>query len=102
MTSFAIFLTLALTLASGEDLERPLVKIDGQGELLGDVWLSRGLKKPYHAYTTVPYAAPPTGKRRFKPPTPPLKWEGVRDVRDTPQVECAQMTFHEVLLDILG
>ena len=92
-----LLLTLAFALTSGEDdLERPKVTIKAQGELLGDVWTSRGLKRPYHVYNSIPYAAPPTGKRRFMPPEPPLKWSGVRDVRQTPQVECAQMTFHEV------
>jgi para-nitrobenzyl esterase len=27
----------------------------------------------------VPYAAAPTGARRFRPPEPPLSWDGVRD-----------------------
>ena len=27
----------------------------------------------------VPYAMPPTGELRWRPPQPPLMWEGVRD-----------------------
>jgi para-nitrobenzyl esterase len=49
----------------------PLVKIDSgivQGKSVGTV----------NAFLGIPYAAPPVGKLRWKPPMPPPKWEGVR------------------------
>ena len=59
------------------------------------VWLS-SLKHPYDAFTTVPYADPPT---RFQPAK--LKssgWSGIRDSKNYDATTCAQMDFHEVML----
>ncbi len=33
---------------------------------------------PVHAFLGIPYAAPPVGDRRWKPPVPAAKWNGVR------------------------
>jgi len=40
----------------------------------------RGVAVPGgYAFLGLPYAAPPTGNLRWRPPAPPAEWEGVRD-----------------------
>jgi para-nitrobenzyl esterase len=41
------------------------------------------------AFLGIPYAAPPVGDRRWKPPQPPAKWDGVRRA-DTFGTSCMQ------------
>ncbi|MFF3609927.1 carboxylesterase/lipase family protein [Streptomyces sp. NPDC002463] len=47
----------------------------------------------HDSYTTfdgIPYAAPPTGPLRWRPPVPAAAWQGVRDAT-TPAERCVQM-----------
>ncbi|MYT19834.1 carboxylesterase family protein [Streptomyces sp. SID7760] len=56
-----------------------------------DHGLVRGV--PHGSYTTydgIPYAAPPTGSRRWRPPAPAAPWSGVRDATAQAQ-RCVQM-----------
>jgi para-nitrobenzyl esterase len=46
-----------------------------QGEAAGK-WILDGTQK---AFLGLPYAAPPTGELRWKPPQGPATWKGVRD-----------------------
>jgi para-nitrobenzyl esterase len=43
-------------------------------------------------FHSVPYAAPPVGELRFRPPEAPRRWSGVRDAREFRAV-CPQPTF---------
>lgn len=42
-----------------------------------------------HVFRGVPYAAPPTGARRFRPPAAPAAWEGIRPASRWPR-SCPQ------------
>ncbi len=53
----------------------PTLRIDS-GSIRG---LVVGDKKDVHVYKGIPYAAPPVGERRWKPPQPVRPWQGVRD-----------------------
>ncbi|HEX7474440.1 MAG TPA: carboxylesterase family protein, partial [Dehalococcoidales bacterium] len=35
--------------------------------------------KEIYIYRGIPYAAPPLGELRWKPPQPPAKWSGIRE-----------------------
>lgn len=47
-----------------------------------------------YAFLNVPYAAPPTGALRLRPPQPPLPWAGERDATAWGPL-CPQLTGEE-------
>lgn len=61
------------------------------GELLG----------PVQQFLGVPYAAPPTGERRFQPPEPPSSWAGVRNATRFAAVCPQQLDERALLRDML-
>ncbi|UCG71263.1 MAG: carboxylesterase family protein [Chromatiales bacterium] len=72
-TVVAIGSLLAMTAALGGGHTPPeLVRID-TGELQGTV--ADGVA----VFRGIPYAAPPVGELRWRPPQPPAAWDGVRD-----------------------
>ncbi|MEC4722340.1 carboxylesterase/lipase family protein [Noviherbaspirillum sp. CPCC 100848] len=66
------FVGLALAGCGGDNADRNRVLTD-RGEVLGNETASM------HQYLGIPYAAPPTGARRWKAPEPPAAWSGTRE-----------------------
>jgi len=50
------------------------------------------------AFRGIPFAAPPLGNLRWKPPAPPVAWQGVRDASQFGSV-CTQINFN---LELVG
>lgn len=72
-------------LASQAAVARPEASVTtGQlrGVNIGDVRVFKG----------IPYAAPPLGEMRWRPPAPPLRWDGVRDA-STYGFSCPQIPY---------
>lgn len=68
----------------------------------------RGFKKelnneilgPVVQFLGVPYAAPPTGERRFQPPEPPISWSDIRNATQFAPV-CPQTLLEGRLPDVM-
>ena len=61
-----------------DDLDDNLLVHTAAGSVYGkEVVISTGGK--VKEYLGIPYAKPPTGQLRFKPPQPPLQWDRIRN-----------------------
>lgn len=57
-------------------------------------WLRGNVAADHTSYSNIPYAAPPVGERRWRPPARPRSWSGVRDAT-TPSPFCPQYASPE-------
>ncbi|XP_078584317.1 cholinesterase 1-like [Branchiostoma floridae x Branchiostoma japonicum] len=80
-----VVLSLLATVLSVSSLE-PLVTLR-TGTVRGTVVDVAGTQ--VNAYLGIPYAKPPVGELRFKPPVPPDSWEGVYNATERP-TDCYQ------------
>ena len=81
----ALGAVLAAGLAGSAAAQADLVSIES-GQLRGVV------ADQVVAFKGVPYAAPPVGDLRWRPPQPASKWQGVRSAADYGH-DCAQKPF---------
>src|SRR3546814_665605 len=84
---FALGRLLVATAASGPVFaaEAPTATI-AEGRI-GGAW-----EDGQRVFRGIPYAAPPVGERRWRPPARPAKWEGVREAR-TFGPDCVQPSY---------
>lgn len=90
----------AAVLAQKLDENDPVVTIT-YGKLRGvKKELNNEILGPVVQFLGVPYAAPPTGERRFQPPEPPLSWPETRNATHFAPV-CPQSIVEGRLPDVM-
>ncbi|XP_065211403.1 esterase E4-like [Planococcus citri] len=84
----------------GEKVEKMSIIVEvKQGKLEGKENTSVLSGKKFYTFSGIPYAKPPVGDLRFRPPKPAEKWEGILDATYEKDI-CIQK--HTILGDILS
>ena len=73
-----LMLFLCIFTYIGYSVKHPNVNL-ATGEVRGHVVYAKNSDQRVFAFHGIPYAAPPIGERRFRPPEPMESWTGVRD-----------------------
>jgi para-nitrobenzyl esterase len=82
MVRILLSLVCGLTLLSSASTQAQVVRVSG-GSVRGSQWNGGYL------FRGIPFAAPPVGELRWKPPQPAIDWKGVRDATAQP-ASCVQ------------
>jgi para-nitrobenzyl esterase len=82
MTQLIARLIIAFALVCSIPAYAQVVPVDG-GSIRGSEWNGG------HLFRGIPFAAPPVGELRWKPPQPAIPWKGVRDATAQP-ASCIQ------------
>lgn len=89
LTGFFLLVLLTANVRSGPRYSSRIVDIQS-GAIRGIILeLNSRHLEPVEVFRGVPYAAPPVGPLRFRPPEPPLPWPGTR-LADTFGTVCPQ------------
>ncbi|MFI7125001.1 carboxylesterase/lipase family protein [Nonomuraea sp. NPDC050153] len=83
VAAVTLSLVMIATPAPAESAPSPQVRTD-KGVVKGEV------RKDHRAFRGIPYAEPPTGPLRWRPPQPAKPWKGVRDATKFGG-QCAQL-----------
>ena len=60
----------------------PLVNLSEECSLQGKIVYARNSTKPISIFLGIPYAKPPIGALRFKPPAPATLWSGKKSAKE--------------------
>jgi len=90
LCSSALLVVLFCVCDGYEDV---LLTLPGLGTLRGGRGRARN-NDEFYSFQAVPFAAPPIGERRFRPPAPVEPWEGNRDATEHADV-CMQNNYED-------
>ena len=83
--SILIFLLAVIPASTYASIEEPIQLQAGQ---ISGILLDNGVQ----AFLGVPFAAPPVGDLRWRPPQPVVPWSGIREM-DRDQIVCKEETL---------
>ncbi|HWZ45866.1 MAG TPA: carboxylesterase/lipase family protein [Candidatus Saccharimonadales bacterium] len=75
--SFLTFFALLTVVSTALGMANDPIRVE-QGQLSG----TTGKDPSVHVYRGIPFAAPPVGELRWKPPQPPAAWQGIREAKE--------------------
>ena len=75
LLAFLATFLFALQIVTAEAAKEPLVTIE-TGVIKG------GVEEGVAYFKGIPYAAPPVGELRWRPPTAPASWDGIREAKE--------------------
>ncbi|KAH7933830.1 hypothetical protein HPB49_017879 [Dermacentor silvarum] len=94
MLALLVLATLLSAMAEDMHVERQTTEGRVRGKIV------RSLGKSVEEYRGIPFAEPPVGKLRFRPPQPKAPWEGTLDATEGTTV-CPQVTFYDTGMESL-